>query len=391
MCRSLFLRIFMNWSGKFMSDKILASLVILLLLGSCAPDDEQGKNGGKSPVQAEATAQAREERTRPAADEGIAASGKSQEDAQKITVANEKAREGRSENKSEAAAIAPQKTQPAKEPVSQAEYEKADRILAFANEARGMLEKKFSRPAAHMRDNIQSYMDTWHLSAMPRLNDRKAAMKKMKPDSGLFSLAEEQKLDEALQGMDKALNEMTGHYRELEKYGADSRIRDDGNKGKELGTLASESYGRFAANQHSWLEIVEKAAEDAEEKFLRSHPLQRQIEGARSIFAQFREIASIINAGGANMATLANLRQSIEEIAAECAKPPFNASPGLERLYRHFLAEVNAYCKTLNQAMAEGMRGKQMRELNAALDNCRQAYNEFASQANFLTGHSPVS
>lgn len=362
-----------------MSDKILASLAILVLLGACAPDDEQVKNETKASRHAEVTEQAAAAKVRELPNQASPVE-KQGDDAQKVA---EKVQETPEP-------VAVQEALAAKEPVSQAEYEKADKILAFANDARMRLEKEFSRPATHMRDNVQSYLDTWHLAHMPPVNSRKAAIEKMKPDSGLFSLAEEEKLDQALKGMDKALDDMAAHCRELEKYGADSRIRDDGKKGKELSKLAAESYGRFAANQHSWLEIVERAAEDAEEKFLRSHPLQRQIAGARSIFAQFREIASIINAGASNMATLASLRQSIEELAAECAKPPFNASPGLERLYRHFLAEVNAYCKILNQAIAEGMRGKQMRELNVALENCRQAYNEFARQANFLTGHFPA-
>lgn len=337
-----------------MRKNFFAIFAMLALLTGCAPDDEQaprGSNGAPASRQ-EAVVE-------------------KQADARGAALPETKAPGG------EAA--------PETQPVSQAEYEKADKILAFANQARSSLEQNFSRPASHLRDNALSYLDTWHFAPMPKIAKRNAAMEKMTPPGGLFSVAEEQKLAEALAGMDRALDEMTGHYHEMEKYSADSRIRDDGKKGEQLGKLMAGSYAKFAANQHSWLEIVEMAAESAEEKFLRSHPLRRQIAGARSIFAQFREIAALINSGSASFPVLASLRQSIEEIVAECAKPPFDASPGLERLYRNFLAQTQAYCKTLNQAMAEGLHGAQKRELNVALEKCRAAYNEFVRQANFLT------
>lgn len=351
-----------------MLDKIIAGLAILLALAACAPDDEKASDKAK----ASASPAAMQAKKMEAASNAASAAP----EAKSLPAEAPEAK-----NLPEAPAV----KEAAPEPVSREEYERADKILAFANQARSRLERNFSRPAAHIRENVLEYLDTWHLPKMPKIAPRKADIEKMTPESGIFSVAEEQKLATALDGMDKAIGEMAAHYRELASYGADSRIRDDGKRGRQLGNLVAESYGRFSASQHSWLEIVESAAENAEEKFLRSHPLQRQIAGARSIFAQFREIAALINSGSADIATLTSLRQSIEDMAAECAKPPFNASPALERLYRHFLGETRVYCRTLNQAMAEGLHAAQKRELNIALENCRDAYNEFVRQANFLT------
>lgn len=277
------------------------------------------------------------------------------------------------------------------EPVSPQEYEHAGSLLQYANQARETLEENLAGPASHMRANVAAYLDTWRLKKLPRAADRKGALKKLAPPEGLFSPEEEKSLTHALQGMDKALSEMERHYLDLSKYAKDSSIRDDGKQGQQLGRLFTDSYEKFAANQHSWLEIVEKRAEEAEEKFLRAHPLQRQIAGARNIFAQFREIAALINSGSASMPELAALRQTISSIAAECAKPPFNASPALERLYRSFLTQVNVYCKTLDQAMAEGLHDLQKRELNAASNECRKVYNEFARHANYLANNIPTS
>ena len=288
---------------------------------------------------------------------------------------------------------APEATAPARAPAaSLEEIEHASSVLQFSNQAREILEERLSRPAERMRENVAAYLETWHIAKFPDKKDHAAAIRKLRPEEGIFSPEEERDLARALDGMDKALAEMARHYGELEKYVADVNIRDNGKKGRQLGSGIERDYGKFAANRRSWLEIVEKRAEKAEEVFLQSHPLERQIAGARAIFAQFREIAALINSGSVNFQELSAMRQNIEGLVAECGKPPFNASPGLERLYRSFLGKAAAYCKALNMAMAEGMHGAQKRELNSAINDCRKAYNEFVRKANLVAwegGNAP--
>ena len=344
---------------------------MMFLLPSCAPDDE-------TPAARSANATKAAPSKQPAA-----------------PVSEAGAPETPKAELSQGAETPPTDSEKAEMPASQGEAASpearahADRLLQFANQSREIVERDLARPAARIRENVAAYMDTWHIRHLPAHKTGADIRNRLRPEEGLFSPEEEKTLARALDGMDKALNDMLRNYRDLEKYVADNSIQDDGRQGKKLGALIERNYGQFAANQHSWLELVEKRAEEAEEIFLRSHPLQRQIAGARSIFAQFREIAALINSGKGNPHELGALRQSIEQIAADCGKPPFNASPGLERLYRGFLAKVGQYCGTLNMAVAEGLHGAQKRELNMALHECRNAYNEFVSRANFLAEQLP--
>lgn len=346
------------------------AIFLALVLISCAPDDEDRRDAKNPAVRESPVAVQPEEK---AASEVGSMTTDTEDD-------NKKSAENASGRTAEKT---PEKR------ISPAEYEEAGKILQYANHARELLEENVARPAAHMRANMAAYLDTWHLGRLPKMDSRKTILKALLPPEGLFSQEEEKKLARALDGMDKALSEMTAHYLALDKYVRDASIKDDGARGSQLGSMFEDSYRKFAANSHSWLEIVEKRAEEAEEKFLRAHPLQRQIAGARDIFAQFRELAALVNSGSADTSELASLGRSISQIAEQCGQPPFNASPALERLYRNFLAKVELYCKTLNLGLAEGMHDAQKRELNETVNECRKAYNDFVRQANFLADNIP--
>ncbi|MBD5647542.1 MAG: hypothetical protein HDQ89_07975 [Desulfovibrio sp.] len=303
--------------------------------------------------------------------------------------------------------------QPAPEPALGAEERaRAEAALDFHNTALNALETGYYALPEALYANAAFYLKTWHLSKRPKAPDnRQAARARLRPGTGLFSEAEAAKLTSALDGMDKALDSLLANYKALESYVADSRIKDDGARGKALAAKVRADHAQFMGARKSWLEIVEARAAAAEAALLREHPLRRQIEAAGAIFTGFARTAEVLGAedteaageavgkattagkeAGAAAATLEaaardtlmHIHAELENRIAEAAKPPFAAPPQLERQYRAFLKEAGAYAAALGRGLAEGFYPPQRRELNLAAMRSRAAYNAFVREANGL-------
>lgn len=275
-------------------------------------------------------------------------------------------------------------------PLSLEEAKLANRAIAFGNRARDVLNSGIYSTADTLNDNARRYKETWFLPKRPKLPAKYNTDASLKAPSRIFSQSEEASLTAALDGMDKALNELLRHYKALEKYIGDSSIVDDGKKGLELSDKIFQSHTRYMSAKRTWMEIVEAKAEEAEAKLLREHPLERQILSARNIFAQMEEIRDIIIAEPDNRQVLAGLAQNLNSIIEQAGQPPFQASATLERLYKAFLKDAGTYTRVLNRGLLEGFYNVQRRELNEASIKCRDAYNEFVRVANRLSD-SPVS
>lgn len=269
-------------------------------------------------------------------------------------------------------------------PLSPAELKEADRIIAFSNQSRDIFQKGLYGAAAYLKHSVDNYRENWHLAQRPKLPETHKPNPNLQIPAGIFDKAEEEQLSQALNDMDKALNDLLNNYRQLEKYIADPSIRDDGKQGLKLSSKASDNYLQYMKARHTWMEIVEAKAEEAEAKLLREHPLQRQILAAKNIFAQMRELGELLSANS-DRQTLTSLRQNLNAIIAEAGKPPFQAAPSLERLYKNFLKEAEKYSSILDRGILEGFHNIQRRELNASAAKCREAYNEFVRAANNLT------
>ncbi|WP_241159381.1 MULTISPECIES: hypothetical protein [unclassified Desulfovibrio] len=318
-----------------------------------------------------------------------------------------------------AAPAAPAVTKAAPEPeaapvteLTAEERARAEAALDFHNTAMNALETGYYALPEALYANARLYLKTWQLPGRPKgAGSREAAKARLKPKAGVFSEEEAAKLTAALAGMDKALDSLLGKYKALEDYVADSRIKDDGAKGKALAAKLDADHAEFMAARKSWLEIVEARAAQAEAALLRGHPLQRQIEAASAIFAGFGRAAELLGAEDAAAAgevaakgaaaekqagdaaatleatartTLQHIHTELANRIAEAGKPPFAAAPQLERQYRAFLKEAQAYADALGRGLAEGFYPPQRRELNVAALRSRAAYNAFVREANGL-------
>lgn len=304
-------------------------------------------------------------------------------------------------------------TKPAPQPeLSPEERGRAEAALDFHNTAMNALETGYYALPEALYANARFYLKTWQLPGRPRnVGAREAARARLRPQAGIFSEEEAAKLTAALAGMDKALDSLLGKYKALEDYVADSRIRDDGVRGKALAARLDADHAQFMAARKTWLEIVEARAAEAEAALLRGHPLQRQIEAAGAIFAGFGRAAEVLGAEDAAAAdevgskgaaaekqageaaatleaaartTLQHIHTELTNRIAEAGKPPFAAAPQLERQYRAFLKEAQAYADALGRGLAEGFYPPQRRELNVAAARSRAAYNAFVREANGL-------
>ena len=303
--------------------------------------------------------------------------------------------------------------EPAPEPaLTDGERARAEAALDFHNTALNALETGYYALPEALYANARLYLKTWHLPRRPgKMGARDAARARLRPQAGLFSEEEAAKLTSALAGMDKALDSLLANYKALEAYVGDSRIRDDGARGKTLAARLDADHAEFMAARKSWLEIVEARAAAAEAALVREHPLRRQIEAAGAIFAGFGRAAELLGAEDAAAAgevaargataekqaaetaatldaaardTLTHIHTELENRIAEAAKPPFAAAPQLERQYRAFLKEAEAYAAALGRGLAEGFYPPQRRELNLAAVGSRAAYNAFVREANGL-------
>lgn len=270
-------------------------------------------------------------------------------------------------------------------PLTTEEAERADKILAFANQAIPSLNTGYFALPAKLRENSRRYLETWRLPKRPKIPSKSFFTQKLVHPRGIFTEEEEKQLTAGLAEMNRALENMLGIYRDLEKYVADDSIRDDGKLGRELTARLEEGHGQFLGARKSWLEIVENNAARAGQALLRNHPLQRQILAASQFFGQMREVNSLLKLEKPEPDMLLALKDSMSAIIAKAGKPPFDASPRLERLYREFLRCANIYGKSLDMALKEGLFRAQRREIARAAKKCQTAYNNFAASANKLS------
>lgn len=182
--------------------------------------------------------------------------------------------------------------------------------------------------------------------------------------------------------MDKSLDAMLADYKALEKYVRDDSIRDDGAQGKKLAASLGAAHATFMAARDSYLEVVEARAAQAEDVLLRDHPLQRQIVAAEKIFSLFRKAAGLLGPEKPDKEALEQLRQELESAIALAGRPPFPASPELERVYRAFLKEAALFPQGLARGLSEGFYSPLRRDLNSIVGRSREAYNAFARAAN---------
>lgn len=254
----------------------------------------------------------------------------------------------------------------------------AERITAFANQAGQYLESGYFSLADKFHANAQEYLKSYRLPPRPDVGRRLTGG--LAPEEGLFDEQEARDLTEGWQAMDRALNALLGHYSSLEKYVADQKVRDDGKLGRDLAAKIAASHERFVQARHAWLGIVQKRSRQAQDVLLYNHPLERQIVAAENIFEQIRAARDILAGNNPDLQILKNLGASIHAQIDLGGRPPFTASPGLERLYRNFLKAAAGYADELERG--ENIHNFQRRELGAAAKNCALAWNEFARAVN---------
>lgn len=258
----------------------------------------------------------------------------------------------------------------------------ADRILQFGNLATGVLTDGYYALPDALFANVNRYLDSWRLPKQPRVYGAEQARASMRPPEGIFNENEEAILTRALREMDAALGSMLKHYAALEKYVADDKIRDNGKEGKRLGKKIAENHTQFMKARKTWLEMMDNRAEKAQTILLAEHPLERQIMGAGKMFVIFREISSQLALENPDKTALKALRQNLDQVRTNAEKPPFPASPQLERAYRGFLKKVANYIESLDAGLQEGFFNPQKMALSADVIECRKAYNSFAKLAN---------
>ena len=268
-------------------------------------------------------------------------------------------------------------------PATPEEKTQADRMVAFYNTAAGVLAGGWYGQPDALLTNVRAYLEDWRLAPRPAVRGaRGEAAKGLAPAKGLFPAEVEARLAQWVTDMDKALEELLADYKSLEKYVRDDSIRDDGARGKKLAASLGAAHATFMAARDSYLEVVEARAAQAEDVLLRDHPLQRQIVAAEKIFSLFRKAAGLLGPEKPDKEALEQLRQELESAIALAGRPPFPASPELERIYRAFLKEAALFPQGLARGLAEGFYSPLRHDLNSIAGRSREAYNAFARAVN---------
>lgn len=277
-------------------------------------------------------------------------------------------------------------------PPTEEELEQARRTLAFSSLAGGVLSDGYYALPDALYENARQYLDTWRLPgkspAAKLAGKKKQARASLLPPRDLFDDAEQKKMAQALLRMDQALEKMLEDYAGLERYVADDRIVDDGRLGRKLGASISRGHRQFTSARKAWLEVLGKKTASSEDALLHGHPLRRQILAARKIFATLGEANSLLARKTPPVEELLGLNRELEAVIAEGGKPPFQAPPALERLYRAFLRQAGQYAATLARGANEGFYDPQRRELNREATECRESYNNFVREANNILSRS---
>lgn len=267
---------------------------------------------------------------------------------------------------------------PERVPLAPEEREKASQILAFNNFAQEAFNRGYYSLPLKLVGGVRHYVRVYELPKIPK----RPAKPVLKPTDGIFDMDEEKQLAKSLLEMDNALDKMFSSYRDLHAYVHNDDIRDDGKLGRKLAQDVESTHKQFMAAKKTWLEIVEKRAQEAENALLQTEPLSRQIIIAGKLKSLREEAQALVATGEPDRQNLASIARIMNENIVEGGKPPFPAAPAIEKLYRDYLKNCDIYAKLLKRTADEGVFAHQKRELGQAGMDCSHAWNEFARAVN---------
>lgn len=280
---------------------------------------------------------------------------------------------------SDDAGNAPQEQGP---PPTKAQLDEADALVAFYNTTASTLADPYFTQADVMMGSVRYYMHEWMLAPRPAGGDGKPLAARLAAPLELFGEDESRAMGQWVEDMRQSLDSMRADYRLLERYVKDQSIRDDGVKGKALAASIEKSYERFSAARSGYMGLVEARASSVEEVLLYGHPLKRQILEARRVFGLFSRTAGLLTAQKPDREALEQVMAKLDASLANAGRPPFPASPDVERTYREFLKQGAEFKDALAKGLAEGFYSPVREELNNAAMGSRQAYNVFVREAN---------
>ena len=280
--------------------------------------------------------------------------------------------------------IAGQEPQDAGPLPSQAELDRADRLVAFSNAASTTLASGRYAQADVLVAYAKYYLAEWQLAKRPAVNpdEDEILARRLVPPVGLLTPEQAKKMAASVQEMNKAIASMRADYRSLEKYVEDALVQDDGVKGKYLAAGIIRSHAAFVSARDAFMQVVEAEAAPAEDLLLRNHPLKRQIQAAERVFAVFGKAASLLTPEKPDREALLAQRHELAAALADGSRPPFMAAPDLERRYRGFIKQAEAYAELFDKGLEEEFYAPLRFELNRAAVASRTAYNDFVRDAN---------
>ena len=262
------------------------------------------------------------------------------------------------------------------------ELESAAKILDFTNAATMSATSGWFAQADLIAFFIQIYLGEWQLAILPKnTEDKVQAITQLIPPEDLFSAETEQYLKDVSQAMATELEKMLSLYKSLTKYFKDETIQDEGVLGKKLAGQIVDSYTKFKAERQKYFEVIAEESRLAEDLFLTSEPLRRQIMAARSIFTLFQDVSWAL-ADAKNRDTTRSLAQKLQALIDYAAMPPFRGKPLCERAFRDFLKKVAIYHDILVIGNEEGFYPETRKLLNDSVSDCRISYNAFAEMLN---------
>lgn len=267
-------------------------------------------------------------------------------------------------------------------PPTQEQLDAADAVVAYYNVVATTFADPYFSQADVMMGNVRYYLHEWLLAPRPAGGDGKAVSARLAAPKGMFSEDESRALAQWVADMNQSIDSMRADYRALERYVNDQSIRDDGVKGEALTNSIGKSHERFMAARDGYMGTVEARASSVEEVLLYGHPLKRQILEARKIFGLFSRTAGLLVAQKPDHEALEQVVAKLDASLNNAGRPPFPASPDVERAYREFLKQGTEFKDALAKGLAEGFYNPVREELNSAAQGSRQAYNDFARAAN---------
>lgn len=341
-------------------------LAVLVLLAACQSDKNEEKPSEK------------------AAAESVRQSGAAPSSG--VAEGNPSATSGKPGGQAASTAAPDAAPETATPPPSPEELERADRLVAFSNAASSALASGRYAQADVLMAYTKYYLAEWQLAKRPALNPEQDDIlaRRLIPPTGLLTPEQTQTLAASVKTMDKAFGSMRADYRSLERYVADASIQDDGVKGKSLATSIAKAYASFIEARDAYMGILDAEAGPAENMLLRNHPLKRQILAAGHIFAVFGKTAQLLAPDNPDRAALQAQRRKLADALADGGRPPFMASPDLERRYRAFLKAATRYATGFDKGLEEEFYASLRLEMNNAALESRAAYNDFVRDANQL-------